>query len=375
MKYLLVSLIFCICGQAFGSPYLVREWTRNTLAKPHYFFRHQNRMTPLLTETRVVQGNAIDGIKVFDRQTGNEVWSMVLTNGVEGGAAIDDGKLYFGSNNGNFYCVDVNSGREIWTFKLNSESLTRPVIQGRYVYHVTGNNTLYAFDKATGETLWVKTNSAKANMTVRGQTAPVYEKGILYLGFSDGVFAAINAQNGRELWSKRIGDDKKFNDVDATAVISNKCLLVSSFANSLYCLDKTSGTIRWRHDVGGFNSVYLDNDKVYYSNVNSEIDVLDAESGKLLKKIVSLKGVATEIAGLGPYIVYGESEGALVVRDKATLNKVTSFSPGLGLFAKPMIDPEKNQIYFVSNDANLYRVDLKTRKDNVFPWSPDQNEN
>ncbi|MEM7645406.1 MAG: PQQ-binding-like beta-propeller repeat protein, partial [Pseudomonadota bacterium] len=192
--YLFVGLLG-ILSTAKASPYLSRQWTRSTLDSPYYGFRNQNGMAPLLTKDLVIQGNAIDGIKAFHRKTGNEVWSRQLFNGVEGGAAIDDEVLYFGSNNGQFYAVDVNSGKTLWKFMLNSESLTHPLVAGEAVYHVTGNNTLYAFNKKSGETLWVKTNAAKSNMTVRGQTAPVLENGILYLGFSDGSFSAINAIN------------------------------------------------------------------------------------------------------------------------------------------------------------------------------------
>ena len=31
-------------------------------------------------------------------------------------------------------------------------------------------------------------------MTVRGQTSPVYDRGVLYVGFSDGYFSAIQAK-------------------------------------------------------------------------------------------------------------------------------------------------------------------------------------
>lgn len=362
-----LALAFSLLTEA--SPLLSRQWTRSTLSGPHLQFRYLNRMAPILTQSMVIQGNAVDGIKAFNRKTGHEIWGLKFKNGVEGGAVLDGNKLYFGANNGQFYCVNVNSGAILWSFKLHSESLTRPLVQGAFVYHVTGNNTLYSFDKNTGQSLWVKTNAAKSNMTVRGQTAPIYEKGILYLGFSDGVFAAINAQNGRELWSKRIGDDKKFNDVDARAVISTSCILVASYANSLYCLNKNSGGIRWRHDVGGYNAVYLDTDKVYYPTVNNEIHLLDEASGKLIKKVVKIKGLSTEITGLGSYIVYGESEGRLIVRHKNSLDKVLEFSPGLGIFARPTVDEKTRQIYFVSNDANLYRLDLKKRKENPFLWA------
>lgn len=368
MKLVILSLFF-FSLQSYAAPHLSRQWSRSTLTKTHHGFRYLNRMKPLLTKKLVIQGNAVDGITAFNRTSGQAVWSLSLQNGVEGGATLDGNQLFFGANNGKFYSVNVQTGKTLWQYDLNSESLTKPLVQGSFVYHVTGNNTLYSFDKKTGRSLWIKTNAAKSNMAIRGQTAPVYEKGILYLGFSDGSFAAINAQNGRELWSKRLGDDKKFNDVDARAVLSSSCILVSSYANALYCLNKTSGQIKWRHDQGGYNAVYVEKDKVYYPTAAGEIHLLDENSGKLVKKVINIKGMATEIVPIKDHILYGESSGAIVMRNKKSLNKVYEFSPGTGVFATPGVDQEKGQVYFISNDANLFRMDFRTLPENPFLWS------
>lgn len=249
--------IFIFNLTAQGSTYLQREWARSTLQAPHLGYRYLNRMPPLVTENLVIQGNAVDGIKAFDRASGNEKWAKKFKNGVEGGAVIEGDKLFFGAGNGQFYCLNANTGETLWQFPLSSESLTQPLVRGSYVYHITGNNTLYAFEADTGRSLWVKTRAVKSLMTVRGQTAPMYHNGVLFIGYSDGDFVALNAENGRQLWSKTIGDDKKFNDVDASARVSDHCVLVASFANALYCLDKKSGSIVWRHDTGGFNPALI----------------------------------------------------------------------------------------------------------------------
>ncbi len=374
MKIIIFFSLLVASLQALSTPILSRQWSRSTLHEPHYKFRHQHRMSPLLTGDLVIQGNGIDGIKAFNRKSGHEVWGISVLNGVEGGAVVDGDRLYFGGNDGYFYAVNVHTGQSLWKAAINSESLTAPLVHDSFVYHVAGNNTLYAFDKMSGASLWVKTNSAKANMTVRGQTAPVYEKGILYLGFSDGIFAAFNAQNGRELWSKRIGDDKKFNDVDATAVLTSSCILVSSYANALYCLDKNSGSVLWRHDVGGHKAVLVSDNKIYYSTINKELHVLDADSGKLLRKVIDVKGLATSATTLENFVIYGESAGELVIRNKTDMAKVTSFNPGLGLLSRPTVDAENKAIYFVSGDANLYRFDLRETLDNPFAWSAKQYE-
>ena len=369
LGFLFIFISFNSGSKALAHVQLYRQWSRSTLEKPHFGFRYTHRMSPVLTDRLVIQGNAIDGIKAFQRNSGSRVWSFTVRDGVEGGAAFNDDRLYFGAGDGWFYCLNADNGQILWKFLLNSESLTQPLVQGTRVFHITGNDTLYSFDKLSGRSLWVKTNAARADMSVRGQTAPVYENEILYLGFSNGYFSAINAQNGREIWSRQIGEDKRFNDVDARAVFSPSCLLVSSFSNALYCLDKKSGQILWKHDYGGYNSVYLDGRKIYYPTVGGEIHILDSDSGKLLKKIDNLKGLATEMTGFGHFIVYGESRGALVVREKDTFKEIDRFSPGKGLFALPAVDREKQEIYFISNNANLFRLDLKKKTKNPFMWS------
>lgn len=369
MRFSLILIAFFSIVHAEAAIQLKRDWARSTLQSPHYQFRYYNRMPPLLTEDLVIQGNAVDGIKAFDRNTGHEKWKLSFKNGVEGGAVTDGDKVYFGANNGQFYCVNASTGDILWTYPLNSESLTQPLVEGNSVFHITGNNTLYAFNKDTGQSLWVKTNSIKSTMTLRGQTAPIYDQGIVYIGFSDGNFAAFNSQNGRELWSKRLGDDKKFTDVDATAYITNHCVLVASYANSLYCLNKKSGDILWRHDVGAFNSAVVDNNKIYYPTASGEIHILDAESGKLLKKIVDLKGLSTELLVMGDWLIYGESGGAIVLRDKNSLEVKDTFTPGRGLFARPTIDEKKKEIYFLSNEANIFKLKVGFKDSSNFPWN------
>ena len=369
MRFFLLLLVFIPFSQASGAVKLSREWARSTLQSPHYQFRYFNRMPPILTSDLVIQGNAVDGIKAFDRETGHAKWQLAFKNGVEGGAVTDGNKLFFGANNGQFYSVNAATGDILWTYPLNSESLTQPLVEGNIVFHITGNNTVYAFNKDSGQCLWIKTNSIKSTMTLRGQTAPVYDKGIVYIGFSDGNFAAFNSQNGRELWSKRLGDDKKFTDVDATAYITDRCVLVASYANSLYCLDKQSGDILWRHDVGAFNAAIVDDGKIYYPTAAGEIHILDASSGKQLKKIVDIKGLSTELLVMGEWLVYGESNGSVVLRDKNSLEIKDRFNPGRGIFATPTVDPKKKEIYFISNEANIFKLKVAYKDlTNTFPW-------
>src|SRR5579872_7300961 len=86
------------------------SWVRSTLKKDFTGFRRMNRMSPLVLDDLIIEGNSVDGIVAYNRGTGALVWRLDITNGVEGGAQVVDGKLYFGASDGHFYCVNARNG-------------------------------------------------------------------------------------------------------------------------------------------------------------------------------------------------------------------------------------------------------------------------
>jgi len=68
-------------------------------------------------------------------------------------------------------------------------------------------------------------------------------------------------------------------------------------------------------------------------------------------------------------VAYGESEGALRVVDALKGEFVGEFHPGRGIMAKPTLDPQSGEVYFVSVDANLYALKLTWRSpQETWPW-------
>ena len=97
MRFFLVFALLGFGLQGWSKPHLSRQWSRSTLEKPHFKYRYLNRMAPLLTESLVIQGNGVDGIRAYNRKSGHLVWGLNLQDGVEGGAVLDGNRLYFGS--------------------------------------------------------------------------------------------------------------------------------------------------------------------------------------------------------------------------------------------------------------------------------------
>lgn len=373
-----VSIIgfgFLCCGCQLLKPsvsepkiHFERSWARKTTDLSYFKQRNQNRMKPILHNNLVIQGNGTDKILAFDKNSGHIAWELPFENGVEGGATVADNKLFFGANDGHFYAVDVNSGAMLWKQDLKSESVSEPLVQGNYVYHTTANNALYAFEANSGRILWVKTQGQKSDFTLRGIAKPVFHNGKVLTGFSDGTFKSFDAISGNENWSIRLGDDKKFTDVDATAIVTDYGVLVASFANALYCIDPDRGSIKWSVPEGGIHKVLLHQQNIYYPTAQNSILVIEPKSGKVINKIELKRGLASPLTGFNQWIIFTENNGGLAILDSKSYQILAEYNTGRGAFAEVTVDEEPRDVYFISNDANLYKLKIKTQSNLEFPW-------
>ncbi|MBN1760882.1 MAG: PQQ-like beta-propeller repeat protein, partial [Chitinispirillaceae bacterium] len=63
-----------------------------------------------------------DWVKAVDIATGSEIWRFYTGGPVRFAPAYSDGKLYFGSDDGMFYCVDATSGAPVWKYATGPDN-------------------------------------------------------------------------------------------------------------------------------------------------------------------------------------------------------------------------------------------------------------
>lgn len=88
-----------------------------------------------------------------------QMWKLRLQD--EGKAAksfnppvVKGDNIYFGSNDGNFYSLDLNSGYMNWIFKTAQAVNSVPFLDDDTVYFGSNDGTAYAVDQKTGKEKW-----------------------------------------------------------------------------------------------------------------------------------------------------------------------------------------------------------------------------
>lgn len=340
-----------------------KDWVRPTTASKDIGYRKNVRMSPLLLEDRVIQGNGYDGIVAIHRQTGNILWRIPVKGGVEGGATAIKDHLFFGGNDGLFYSISVSSGKVMWTMPVRAETLAAPTISDGIVYFVTGNNILHAVDAVEGKEVWLYSRVDSQNFSIRGSSTPTIKNGVVVVGFSDGYLVALDAKSGGVKWETALNKNKRFRDLDSMPVIDGDRVYVTGYDSHLYCVNLMSGDLIWKTEPGGFGSVLISGDRLIYSSSTGEVISIDKKNGSTLWKYALKEGIATTPVLYLDFVVIGESTGAMKALRLEDGMPAGSLNPGFGLFSPVTVDEGNNEFYFASNGALLYKVKGKKKSE------------
>jgi len=348
---------------------LKKVWVKKTQAETDVGYRKMARMSPLILKDKIIQGNAFDGIAAFDRESGRTIWRLPVKGGVEGGVTHVNDILFFGGNDGNFYSVSLKTGEVIWKYSVRSETLAPPLLYDGVVYFLTGNNVLRALDAVEGKELWLYSRVDSQSFSVRGASTPVVKDGTLFLGFSDGYLVALNAKTGSLKWESALNKNKRFRDIDSTAVIDGEFIYVTGYDSHLYCVRLQTGDLAWKAEPGGFGKVLIKDDRLFYSSSTGEVLAIDKKNGNSLWRYKLEEGIATSPVLYKNYLTIGESQGALRLLNIESGKEISHLSPGHGIFSPIAIDEQKDELYFLSNNALLYKIQAKMVKNEVgSPW-------
>lgn len=363
----IISFLFIGCAQLENwrsNNTLTREfqvktsWVKQTTEKDNLGFRKINRMQPLIYNNLVIQSNGLDGITAFDKFNGQIRWKTSIKNGSEAGAAIINDRLFLGGSDGLFYSLNANTGEVIWTFPTQLEIISEPLVDSGVVYFLTGNNSMYALDAATGKQVWLYTRQDSSNISIRGGAKPTLRNGTLYVGFSDGFLVALLSQNGAIKWEKQLNKNKKFKDLDSNPIIENEYLYVMGFDDKVYCLRAATGDQVWKFDQGGYGQGFIVGDRYYFASTEEKFVALNKMTGEVIWTVAIKEGIATSAAAYKGMIIFGESQGKLNFVDSTNGKIMKTYDPGRGLMSQPVVDEKNNRLYFISNEANLYSLEI-----------------
>lgn len=338
-------------------------WVRQGPAVENLKYRKLHRMMPLIYNSSkdgteiVIEGNGTDSVVAYNRVTGAEVWRVMIPNGAEAPATLIKDRLFVGGLDGQFYAIQASDGQVLWTFPTRAENLSEPLLHEGTLYFQTGNNTVYALDAASGKQIWLYSRLDTNSLSIRGGSKPALRNGTVYVGFSDGNVVALVSSTGAMKWEKPLNKNKKFKDLDSNPYVDGDFLYIAGYDDNLYALRAATGDIVWKADKGGWGSISIASDRLYYSTSNGEVRCVDKNTGQKIWNFETKEGVTTAPTLYKGLVVFGESQGSLRFLDSGTGKQVSFYDPGKGgILSQVGVDEKAGRVYFITGEANVYAM-------------------
>ena len=284
-------------------------------------------------------------------QTIPDAWDLFTSS-----PAVANGKVYFGSGDGNVYAVDAQTGLLQWKFPTRDVVHSSPAVVNNIVYIGSWDSYLYAIDADTGQEKW-SFKSGEDNTIhnqVGFQSSPTVVDGTVYVGCRDAHVYALDASTGRKKWDY---PTSKSWVIGTPAVRDGLVYVGTSDSSRFMALDAKTGRLRFNFKAGGymFSSAALAGDLAYVGDHNGRLYAIDAKTGK------SAWEFQTDAAKKDPM---------KLLNADGSLNQ-EAFSPTFGDFEDMYIDiyrfmsigailsspvVDKGVVYFGSMDGNLYAL-------------------
>ena len=138
---------------------------------------------PALTADRVYVSLEDGRVVSHDLSTGAVIWEERL-GGTPGPVLALDDRIFVGSADKFFYCLDASDGKRKWRWRMGGGIIGEPVLDDRHVYFVALDNVLRALHLWNGSQQWDQ------GVPVRPSGAPLLAGSILYVA---GVAAELHA--------------------------------------------------------------------------------------------------------------------------------------------------------------------------------------
>ena len=284
---------------------------------------------------RVVVGTR-DGVLRSVTIDGKVRWTVVTPAPFYAGVLIRDGVVYSPGGDGVLRAIKADTGAILWTYDCGEELVTVPVLAEGKVLVASQSATLYAVEAADGKWVWQYRRTPPVGFILRGASTPVVRDGMVYLGFSDGHAAALDAKTGAAAWDRVLSTGTQFIDVSSTPGFDSAGhLIVASYKDGLFALDPKTGDTLWQSTAQGLAYVLVKGSVIFAAG-EDRVGAYSAENGKNIW-IAQLPDRAGQQPAFSSGLLLVPTGKSLLFMDPVTGRVLRRFDPGKGVTATPAV--------------------------------------
>ncbi|MFC2142835.1 PQQ-binding-like beta-propeller repeat protein [Candidatus Aenigmatarchaeota archaeon] len=185
----------------------------------------------------VIAGNFVGGFgsPVIADERGNEIWNF-RDRSHKKSPKTENGFVYFGSRDNNFYCTDLN-GEIKWKFITDGMTGSHGLLDNKNIYFSSFDRHVYSVTY-DGKLNWKFEADGPITNT------PIFHDNKIYVASIDGSMYCIG-ENGKLVWKFDTGDI-----IISSPLIVNGVLYFGGGDANLYAIDTKERKVLWSFQTG-----------------------------------------------------------------------------------------------------------------------------
>ncbi len=201
--------------------------------------------TPIVTSGRVFFVTTENTVECIGLEPGVPVsgWPVRLAEAPATELVAREGRVLLVDRNHVLHCWEQSNGRLLWSVSLDSAPAGPPVIERRQVRVGTADGRVVTVDATSGQVLGVLRSE------VGIATRVFSDNGFVFFGLGNGTVQAVDAGDGRVVWSTPIGRTP----ADGELALAADTVLVIGPDQQLLALDRATGKESARLPLGAGN--------------------------------------------------------------------------------------------------------------------------
>jgi len=210
-------------------------------------------------------------------QTNNFFMNFSVGKVFHSSPTVSTNILYFGSDDGKVYAVNIGTGKKIWEFVTNDAIWATPLVVGSMVYVGSSNDSLYALNRFNGSFQW----SFKTNGDI--VSSAKYANGTLVFASQDGCVYFVNATTGLQTQPPFVTGGQ----IWGTPAIVDGTVIIGSNDGNLSRLRLSDKSAVWNHTLSPaifvkYSSAAVHGDRVFVGSDDSYAYSFDLDTGALV---------------------------------------------------------------------------------------------
>lgn len=292
------------------------------------------KSSPAVVKGKLYIGSSDKHLYSLDVETGKQLWSKLLDDGIEASPTVINGGIYVGTLGGSLYALDAASGDERWKFssgdKLiggvnwfrDSEDRLR-ILSGSY------DSVLYCIDAQTGQSLW----TYETGNFING--SPAVDETYCVFGGCDAVIHILSLLDG-----KKAGEIDSGAYIAGSAAIHKGHVYMGNYEGELLKASLDAREVAWRYQIDGepfVSSPAVTDEVVVIGGGDMNVHCIDNKTGKPRWTYKTLDAVDSSPVIVGQKVLAGSDDGRLYLLNLADGKLLWSFETGRSITSSPAV--------------------------------------